>query len=126
AQSTTCGASVAPGKTCGIDVTFTPTAMGARPGLITIVDSASSSPETVPLSGTGVVNLTLSATKLNFGSKAVGTVAELQTVRISNSSTIPIVINSITITGDFTQLNACAGNVPAAFPSFCDFDIRFT
>jgi hypothetical protein len=53
AETNTCGASLPAGMTCTISVTFTPTAMGARTGTITITDNANGSPRTVPLTGTG-------------------------------------------------------------------------
>src|SRR2546427_4502670 len=97
--------------------------MGARSGVVTIVDSASTSPQNVPLSGTGIVNLTLSPTKLNFSNQAVGTVSELQTVQPHNSSTVTIPITSVVITGDFTVLDSCFARVPAGY--YCDLDIKF-
>src|SRR5262249_49690934 len=87
-QPTACGATLAAGKSCTFNVTFTPTAMGTRTGAIAIVDSASSSPQTVSLGGSGVVNLTFSANKLNFSGQAVGTKSEFQTLTIFNTSTI--------------------------------------
>jgi len=48
-----CGTTVAPGASCVIKATFTPTQTGLRTGEITISDNAPSSPQTVPLSGTG-------------------------------------------------------------------------
>jgi hypothetical protein len=53
AETNTCGASLPAGMTCTISVTFTPTAMGARTGTITVTDDANGSPRTVPLTGTG-------------------------------------------------------------------------
>lgn len=40
---------------CAINVTFTPTAAGTRTGTLTITDNASTSPQTVSLTGTGQV-----------------------------------------------------------------------
>jgi hypothetical protein len=51
--SSTCGASVAAGANCTIDVTFAPTSQGAKSGTVTINDSASSKPMVIELSGTG-------------------------------------------------------------------------
>lgn len=48
-----CGATLAAGKNCKIKVTFTPTQTGTRTGQLTITDNAPSSPQTVPLTGTG-------------------------------------------------------------------------
>jgi Protein of unknown function (DUF1573) len=53
AETNTCGSSLAPGASCTITVTFTPTAAGSRTGVVTITDNASSSPQIVALSGTG-------------------------------------------------------------------------
>ena len=54
AQTNSCGGSVAAGASCTITVTFTPTAASARTGSVTITDNASSSPQTVSLTGAGV------------------------------------------------------------------------
>ncbi len=53
AQLNTCGAGLAPGASCAINVTFTPTATGSRTGLLTITDNAASSPQVVNLGGGG-------------------------------------------------------------------------
>ncbi|HWX25113.1 MAG TPA: choice-of-anchor D domain-containing protein, partial [Vicinamibacteria bacterium] len=53
AQTDTCGSVVGPRSTCTITVTFTPTARGGRTGDITISDSDGTSPQAIPLSGTG-------------------------------------------------------------------------
>ncbi len=45
---------LAAGANCTISVTFTPTALGARAGTLTITDNAGGSPHTVPLTGSGV------------------------------------------------------------------------
>ena len=52
-SGTTCKTTLAAGATCTASVTFTPTAKGARVAILAISDSASSSPQTVSLSGTG-------------------------------------------------------------------------
>lgn len=53
-QTNTCGSSVAAGASCTISVTFTPTTAGSRSGGLSITDNASTSPQSVSLSGTGV------------------------------------------------------------------------
>jgi hypothetical protein len=49
----TCGSSLAAKKKCTIDVTFTPTQTGTRTGQLMVGDSASNSPQTATLAGTG-------------------------------------------------------------------------
>ncbi|MEK7755423.1 MAG: SBBP repeat-containing protein, partial [Acidobacteriota bacterium] len=51
---TCAGATVAPGNTCTMTVTFGPTALGGRSAALTITDNAPDSPQSVPLSGTGI------------------------------------------------------------------------
>jgi sugar lactone lactonase YvrE len=51
--SNTCKGTVAGGKSCTISLTFTPTATGALTGSLVVKDSDPSSPQLIPLSGTG-------------------------------------------------------------------------
>ena len=51
--TTPCGASVAANASCTLSVTFTPSATGTIKGAATITDAASTSPQTVKLTGTG-------------------------------------------------------------------------
>ena len=53
ALSKVCGTTLKPKKTCSYSVVFAPTAMGPRPGLLTIKNNSSSGPRTVNLNGTG-------------------------------------------------------------------------
>jgi hypothetical protein len=48
-----CGSSVAAGTNCAITVYFTPSIVGAEKATLKIIDSATGSPQTVALSGTG-------------------------------------------------------------------------
>jgi hypothetical protein len=53
-QNNNCPSSISPAGTCNIVVTFSPTATGSMAATLSITDNASGSPQTVPLSGTGV------------------------------------------------------------------------
>src|SRR5439155_547392 len=58
AQTNTCPlspATLAASTSCTINVTFTPTASGARSGTLSVADNAAGSPQTASLSGTGVI-----------------------------------------------------------------------
>ncbi len=54
-QTNTCirSSPLAPGATCTITVTFAPTVTGALPAFVTLTDSATNSPQTLDLFGTG-------------------------------------------------------------------------
>jgi hypothetical protein len=53
--TTTCGATLAPGASCAINVTFTPSVSGGVDGKVSVADNAVGSPHTVLLTGTGSV-----------------------------------------------------------------------
>jgi hypothetical protein len=65
AQTNTCGTSLAAGASCTISVTFTPTATGSRTGTLTVSDDASNSPQSVSLTGAGILPITVSAATLS-------------------------------------------------------------
>jgi len=58
-QTNTCGGTLAANTTCQVSIVFTPTAIRQRTGTLTVSDNATGSPQTVPLSGTGVQPLSL-------------------------------------------------------------------
>jgi hypothetical protein len=53
AQTKTCGATLAAGASCAVNVTFTPTATGARTGTLSVASDDPNGPLTVALTGTG-------------------------------------------------------------------------
>ena len=53
AQKNNCGTTVPASSGCAINVTFTPKSVGTRIGTLTVLDSASNSPQVVTLTGTG-------------------------------------------------------------------------
>jgi hypothetical protein len=53
-ETDNCGTSLISAASCTINVTFSPTALGTRTGTLTITSNASSSPDTVSLSGLSV------------------------------------------------------------------------
>jgi trimeric autotransporter adhesin len=64
---------LAPGASCAVTVTFSPTTLGARPGTLTVTSSDATSPDLVPLTGTGVTNGAFTLT-VNGGPSASVTV----------------------------------------------------
>jgi hypothetical protein len=55
AQTNTCKAAVAPGASCTISVTFTPSAAGTRAGFVTLSDTDATNLQTINLTGTGTI-----------------------------------------------------------------------
>jgi Divergent InlB B-repeat domain/Abnormal spindle-like microcephaly-assoc'd, ASPM-SPD-2-Hydin len=87
-QSTNnCGTLISPGGTCTITVTFRPSADFANvdyPGAITIIDSDSSSPQIVGLSGTGTQPVTSSPRAIAFGTFDPNSAPTTQSLTLTN------------------------------------------
>jgi predicted dienelactone hydrolase len=125
-RSHTCGSSLAPHASCTISVTFTPGQVGPQTALIAITDSAPGSPQSVALSGTGVVSgpdANLSRTSLTFGTQLVGTSSSPQSVTLTNYGTAPLMITSIVASGDFSQTDTCDSSVAAG--ASCTISVTF-
>ncbi len=109
---------LAVGIACPINVTFTPLAVGARPGSITIVSNAPGSPHTIGLSGTGsggaVPNVSLAPAALAFGTQTVNTASALRSVVVSNTGFANLLISSIGISAPFSRVP-----LGAAIPPDC-------
>jgi hypothetical protein len=103
---------VAPGASCAISITFSPKSAGQYSGLITIVDSASSKPQVIELSGNGTV-IGVSPTSLSFGSQKVGTKSAPQVVTAVNHGGTQMLFGGIDIGGkdrnDFSETDHCTG-----------------
>ncbi|MBO0780431.1 MAG: choice-of-anchor D domain-containing protein, partial [Ktedonobacteraceae bacterium] len=131
AQDNNCPSSLAAGANCTINVSFTPTGAGNSSANLTITDNASTSPQNVALSGTGVVPapaVSLSSSSLNFGSQKVGVTSAAQNVTLTNSGTAVLTISGISVAGanagDFAQTNTCPGTLAAG--ANCSISVKFT
>lgn len=83
--SSTCGSSLRAGASCTVHVTFTPAIAGALTGSLAVSDNAPDSPQTIALSGTGDLPLTISPASLSFGSEAVGHTSAAKTTTLTNN-----------------------------------------
>ena len=127
AQTDNCGSSVAALSSCTITVTFKPTQSGARTGAVSISDNAAGSPQSVSLTGTGVVSapaVTLSSSSLNFGNQTLGTTSPPQSVTVTNSGNAELTISGVSASGDFAQTNTCSA--PVAAGASCSINVTFT
>ncbi|PYV35143.1 MAG: hypothetical protein DMG22_03330, partial [Acidobacteria bacterium] len=132
-QTNNCGASVAVGANCTINVTFAPVAAGTRAATLTVTDNASNSPQTASLTGTGASaggssTASLSLPALNFGVQQVSVTSPAQAVTLSNSGSAALSMTSIAVTGtnagDFVQTNNCGSSVAAG--ANCTISLTFT
>ena len=111
-ETNTCGSSLAVGATCTISVIFTPASAAAFSANLTITDDASNSPQTVALSGTGVLpTASLAPTSLNFTAQQVNTASAAQTITLFNNGATSLGVTSIAVSGpgatSFSETNTC-------------------
>ncbi len=126
-----CSASLAADSSCGITVTFTPTAAGNATGSVTVTDNAAGSPQTVSLTGVGAATgapvVSLTPATLNFNGQAVG-MSVMQQTTLTNTGTAVLDIDSIGITGanaeEFSQTNTCGETLAAN--ANCTITVTFT
>jgi hypothetical protein len=129
AESNTCGTSLAPGTNCVLSVTFDPTAAGAQSASISFADSASNSPQVIPLTGTGTAAVPkLSVSSLAFATpQPVSTTSAAQTVTLTNTGNIPLTLTGITVTGtnasSFAQTNTCGTSLAGS--ASCTISVTF-
>ena len=109
-SSSTCGSSLAIGKSCKFKVTFTPTQVGTRTGAVTVTDNAANSPQTVTLTGTGAGQATLTPAKANFPKTLVGETSAAKTFTLKNKSTSSLTGISPSTTGDFSVSTTSCGS----------------
>ena len=133
-QTNTCPISPAtlnPGSTCTISVSFTPTATGSRTGTVTITDNSNGvagSTQTVGLSGTGVyASNTGPAVSLAPPSLSFPATSSSLVVTLTNSGVSALTISNIATSVNYTQTNTCPMS-PATLASLanCSITVTFT
>ena len=115
-SANTCsGAAIAPGAPCSITVTFTPSIVGTESAAINFVDNASTSPQTVAVSGTGVTTpaVALSPSGLAFSAQPAGTTSAAQAVSVMNRGGSPLSVTNVTVSAGFSETNTCGLSVAA-------------
>lgn len=122
-QTNTCGSEVAPGGSCTISVSFSPTSLGAVSGALTIADNAGT--QTVSLSGTGSAPVTLSASTLNFGRVPVGTTSAAKTLTLTNHEPVALNLAGLIATAPFAVSSTTCGTSVAA-GGRCSISLTFS
>jgi hypothetical protein len=126
AQTNNCPSTLLVGKSCQIQVTFSPTQNGTANGTLSVTDNASNSPQTVALSGLGTT-VTFKPIGVNFGDQKVGTKSATVPITFTNDGTVTLNISKIAFgganPGDFSQTNDCPSTLPAG--SDCTIKVAF-
>jgi hypothetical protein len=89
---------LAAGSNCTITVSFAPTALGIRSGVLTAVDSAAEGMQSMNLSGNGDATAPMSSlvpASLSFDPRLVGTSSPAQTAMLHNGGNGPLLVSAI-------------------------------
>lgn len=123
-ESDSCAGQVPANGTCLLHVKFTPNSVTFPVNATLTVNLADGAQYVVALTGTGtgpVITIT-GNNPVNFQAQVVGTTTGgAITLFVINNGDAPLLISSISITGDFTQTNNC----PASLVSTCSIDLKF-
>jgi len=108
-QTNNCPAALPKGSFCTVQVTFSPTAVPAQTGVLSL--NAAGTYTSIPLSGSGVASsngpVTLSTTSLTFYQTGVA-----QPVTLTNYGTNPLGISAIQFSSpNYTQENNCGSSL---------------
>jgi hypothetical protein len=124
-QTNNCGSTLAADGSCTIAVRFKPNSAVSKSASISIHDNAAGSPQSVALSGTGVLGaVTFSPDSLTFATQVVFTTSAAKTVKLTNSGLGILEISKISISGPFAQTHTCGTTVnPGAS---CTITVTFT
>jgi hypothetical protein len=127
-----CPPQLLPGASCSASVSFSPTQAGLRTDTLTIISSVGLN-ASVSLSGSGTVSggtsaITLSTTSLQFVPQAVGAASGPQTVYLTNSGSVPVVVQNYTASGDFAISHYNCGSLPFQLTpqQSCQIQITFS
>ena len=106
-------ATLAPGQSLSLAVKFAPTATGSVSGSLNVVSTATNSPTTIPLSGTGTAStqtyqLSFSTTGIAFGNQPVFSSSSLP-FTLTNTGTGSVSISQVTITGSGFGVSGFSG-----------------
>jgi parallel beta-helix repeat protein len=119
-----CGAQVAGGASCNVDVAYAPASRGGKSGSVQITGSNTPPPTPAALRAKVVTPATNVASSvlfgsglqfgevqlpasLSFGSMVLHSQSRQQTVTLNNTGNGPLAISSVTISGPFTMTNNC-------------------
>jgi hypothetical protein len=124
-SANTCGATLAGKKSCKVSITFTPMALGKLTATLTFTDNAANSPQTVPLSGTGVEPATLTPASAVYAKQSVGTTSAAKTFTLANNQPVDLTGIAISTIGHFAvSATTCEASLNAK--AKCKISVTFS
>lgn len=128
------GGSVAASASCTVNLSFTPSAAGARSATLVVSHNAASAQSSTSLSGTGVALapvIGLSPASLSF-SQVVNSASVAQTVTLSNTGNAALTLGTLSLGGaqaaefQFATGTTCAAGGSVAPNASCAISVAFT
>ena len=123
AQTNNCGATLGPGASCTLSVTFSPAAVQSYTGSITVTDSDPSSPQSVALSGSGIAPVTFTPKLIPFPNQPINSTSTASVVTFTNNQATAISIAGIATPAPFAQTNNCGTSLGAG--ASCTVNVTF-
>jgi hypothetical protein len=125
-ETDNCVGTVAVGASCTVQVSFLPTAMGTRTGMVTIYGNVAGGQATAVLSGVGApaAAIELSPIAATYSGTNVGAASAAQNITISNTGGVAAMLQTPVVTGDFTiSANTCGTTLAAGVG--CTVSVEF-
>ena len=122
-QTNTCPKSLPAGKSCNINVAFSPLDGGYRAGVVTIVDNDPGSPHTLYFEGFGAA-LKYAPGNLTFAAETVGQTSPPQVVTLTAYGSSAVLFGKIFANGDFAETNNCPSSLSPG--KTCKVSVTFT
>ncbi|MGB7984257.1 MAG: Ig-like domain-containing protein [Terracidiphilus sp.] len=115
---------------CVIGVDFKPTALGATSsGQFTLIDSATNSPQTMPLSGVGIAAVAAMPSSINFGYIAVNTTSAAKTIVVTNNQAVNLDFSSISAVTPYAVVagsTTCVVGTPVIPGGSCVINVTYS
>jgi conserved repeat domain len=113
------------GGACRVDVTFSPTSVGPSATTLTFTDNAPDSPQSVSLTGAGIIPpapvASVAPGSVDFGNQTTATTSAPHVVTLSNTGDAPMTVSAASVSGTnaanfATSSDGCTGEslAPAA------------
>jgi hypothetical protein len=116
---------LAPGVSCSINITFTPSLQGPQQAMLTVNDDAPTSPQTSTLTGTGTqAGASLTPPTLDYGGQAVNVSSPPKSVTLKSTGSGTLTISTISASGDYSQTNNCPKQLQPL--GSCTIQVTFT
>jgi beta-propeller repeat-containing protein/HYDIN/CFA65/VesB family protein len=124
-QDACAGMTLVAGASCKVMIAFSPQSIIDYSAIVTVNDSASDSPQSVLMTGTGAGPRPIfSSDFLQFTHQSVGTTSPPQAITLTNEGTALLNITGIATPSDFSQTNDCKSQI--AVGGICTIQISFT